>query len=298
MKLVPAIIIAVALLIAPVLWIVLPRALDLGRKPVLGPEADAASIAAAVEDVIIENLNQENQVILLQESVEALRETVEKLSARVQKLEAEVAQAMVFGGRTQGGGTGGSQAPIGEIEGNEYTEVVLIFDRTNFNKPLTVAGSSFIVEMLGKPREVLSDDCQPMTNPKLKGMLRTEQVGPVRVTMLEPALESLHTVFDNIKRADPKLHDLINTAGALCVRQIRGTSGRYSNHAFGLAVDLNINGQLDNFTDGKTQLGLTIIADFFHEEGWIWGAGFRREDSMHFEISKEKLQEWRAAGLI
>lgn len=297
MRLVPAIIIAVALLIAPVLWIVLPKALNLGRTPVLGPDADAASIAAAVEDVIIENLNQESQVLELQEVVQELTATVQRLSARVQTLEAEVSQLVVFGGQRQSL-DGGSQAPIGEIEDNEYTEVVLIQNRTGFNDPLTVASSSFIVDFLGKPREVLSDNCEPMTNEALKGMLRTEQVGPVRVTMLQPAIESLRTVFENIRRVDPKLHDLINTAGALCVRQIRGTSGRYSNHSFGLAVDLNINGRLDNFTDGKTQLGLIIIADFFHEEGWIWGAGFRREDSMHFEVSKEKLMEWRAAGLI
>lgn len=288
MRLIPAIIIAVALLIAPVLWIVLPKVLNSGSGTTLGPDA-------TVEDLVLEFLNQENQVYQLQEAVTALTATVEKLNARIQKLEAEVSQAMVFGGRSS---SGGSQDPIGELEAKEYTEVVLIQNRTGFNSPLSVAGSSFIVDLLGKPREVLSDNCEPMTNSKLKGLLRTEQVGPIRVTMVEPAIQSLTEVFENIRKVDPKLHDLINTAGALCVRQIRGTNGRYSNHSFGLAVDLNINGVLDNFTDGKTQLGLIIIADFFHEAGWIWGAGFRREDSMHFEVSKEKLLEWRSAGLI
>ena len=79
---------------------------------------------------------------------------------------------------------------------------------------------------------------------------------------------------------------------------IRGTNGRLSSHAFGLAIDLNIEGHLDNFTDGKTQLGLILLADFFREAGWIWGAGFSREDSMHFEVSREKLEEWRQEGLI
>jgi hypothetical protein len=65
-----------------------------------------------------------------------------------------------------------------------------------------------------------------------------------------------------------------------------------------LAVDLNIDGQLDNFTDGKTQLGLTIMADFFFAEGWVWGAGFRREDSMHFEISRRQLDAWVSEGLL
>ena len=52
------------------------------------------------------------------------------------------------------------------------------------------------------------------------------------------------------------------------------------------------------FYYGKTQLGLTLLADFFNKEGWIWGAGFGREDSMHFEVSREKLLQWRRLGQI
>lgn len=73
---------------------------------------------------------------------------------------------------------------------------------------------------------------------------------------------------------------------------------RLSTHSYGLAVDLNIDGHLDNFADGKTQLGLTILADFFRDEGWVWGAGFGREDSMHFEISRRQLDDWIAAGIL
>ena len=47
-----------------------------------------------------------------------------------------------------------------------------------------------------------------------------------------------------------------------------------------------------------TPAGLTILADFFHAEGWVWGAGFQREDSMHFEISRRQLDEWLAEGLL
>ncbi len=71
-----------------------------------------------------------------------------------------------------------------------------------------------------------------------------------------------------------------------------------STHSYGLALDLNIDGVLDNFTDGKTQLGLTILADFFNEEGWVWGAGFSREDSMHFEVSRKQLDQWLADGSL
>jgi hypothetical protein len=137
-----------------------------------------------------------------------------------------------------------------------------------------------------------------MTNPKLKSQLVVANVGPIRVSMLQPAVDSITRVFEKVKAADPDLYARINTAGSLCVRQIRGTRGRTSTHSFGLAVDLNIDGKLDTLGDGKTQLGLTILADFFNEEGWAWGAAWGREDSMHFEVSKQMLQQWRKEGKI
>jgi hypothetical protein len=115
---------------------------------------------------------------------------------------------------------------------------------------------------------------------------------------LQPAVDSLKRVFAKIEATDPDLYVRINTAGSLCVRQIRGTSQRTSTHSFGLSVDLNIDGQLDTLGDGRTQLGLTIMADFFREEGWIWGAGFTREDSMHFEASRDQVEKWIEEGSL
>ncbi|ARE41189.1 (acyl-carrier-protein) S-malonyltransferase [Rhodovulum sp. P5] len=179
-----------------------------------------------------------------------------------------------------------------------YAKVVLIADRQNVNRGITVATPAFLEEMFGKPREALSDQCEPMTNAKLKDLLKLEEVGPIRVNMLQPAIDSLRRVFQRIEDSDPDLYSLIDSSGSLCVRQIRGTVGRASTHAFGLALDVNIQGHLDTFADGRTQLGLILIADYFHEEGWVWGAGFSREDSMHFEVSKQQLLEWRDQGIL
>ncbi|MGB1425213.1 MAG: M15 family metallopeptidase, partial [Paracoccaceae bacterium] len=125
-----------------------------------------------------------------------------------------------------------------------------------------------------------------------------EQVGPVRVRLLKPAIDSLRQVFDTIQKVDPDLYARIKTAGSLCVRFIRGSTTSASTHAYGLALDLNIDGVLDTLGDGKTQLGLTILADFFRAEGWVWGAAWGREDSMHFEVSRNKLEEWIAQGML
>lgn len=179
-----------------------------------------------------------------------------------------------------------------------YAQVVLIANRRNVNDGLRIASPSYLESVFGKPRENLTSECQGMTNQRLASKLSTEQVGPVRVRMLRPALDSLRVVFEKIKATDPDLHDRINTAGALCVRHIRGATGRTSTHAFGLSLDLNIDGRLDRLGDGRTQLGLTILADFFRNEGWYWGAGFSREDSMHFEVSRDLVEKWIAEGKL
>lgn len=231
--------------------------------------------------------------------IEVLRKQIETLEADVQALRRQM-QDMATRPIPQGLAPGGSPAinhgPNAIID--NYAQVVLIAQRRRINEGLQVASPAFLKDFLGSPRDMLSDDCEEMTNPVLKGMLEVRQVGPVKVRMLAPALDSLERVLERVRATDEDLYNRINTSGSLCVRQIRGAIGLVSSHAFGLAVDLNIDGALDTLGDGKTQLGLTILADFFREEGWIWGAAFGREDSMHFEVSRELLEQWRAEGLI
>lgn len=218
----------------------------------------------------------------------ALGEEVAALGAELRRLAAERPPAPPSG------------VPPGAIGPGieDYAAVVLIPERRAANAGLTTAGPRFLEGFLGRPRPSYSDRCEPMTNPRLRAMLRTEEVGPIRVRMLQPAIDSLARIFERVRAMDPELHDRIGTAGSLCVRQIRGSRGRASSHSFGLAVDINIDGVLDKLGDGRTQLGLLLVADLFRQEGWIWGAAWRREDSMHFEVARETLEAWRAEGLI
>ena len=280
MRYLPAIIVAIALVLAPAIWVGLNYLLS--EEDFQGSAVDSG---ARIE-------------------IEMLRQQVEDLQNRQKSLEGELAGLAAGAARGQFTPTSpeDEDAVFRSTGPNEivdaYAQVVLIANRTSVIRGLEVAGSRYLEAKLGRPRETLSDDCQPMTNPELSSKLVLEQVGPIRVRMLRPAVDSLRRVFENVRSADPDLYARINTSGSLCVRRIRGTSNSLSTHSYGLAVDLNIDGQLDNFTDGKTQLGLTILADFFHAEGWVWGAGFRREDSMHFEISRRQLDEWLAQGLL
>ena len=237
------------------------------------------------------------EIEVLRSQIEALTEQVVQLEKKIGEVEA-AARAPVSVLPPDGG----SVEEIPRDGPNQivdaYAQIVLIANRRNVNKGLRIASPSYLESVFGKPRAVLTDKCQGMTNARLAAKLVTEEVGPIRVRMLTPAIESLRNVFEKIRQTDQDLYDRINTAGALCVRHIRGAPGRTSTHAFGLSLDLNIDGQLDRLGDGKTQLGLTILADFFKEEGWYWGAGFSREDSMHFEVSRDKVEKWIAEGKL
>ncbi len=281
MRPVPIILGAILLLSVPLVWLGLREVLPRGAGTIVSGGAGIDS-GARIE-------------------IEALRQQVEALGAEIGEMRADIATlaarpVIAPAAPDFDGASVPSSGPNAIIDA--YAQVVLIANRREVNRGITVAGPRFLEEFLGRPRETLSDRCEPMTNPTLKALLITEQVGPIRVSMLRPALDSLKRIFANIEATDPDLYARINTAGALCVRQIRGTQGRTSTHSFGLAVDLNIDGVLDTLGDGKTQLGLTIIADFFNEEGWVWGAAFGREDSMHFEVSRQQLETWRADGKI
>ncbi|MEJ6707999.1 MAG: M15 family metallopeptidase [Amylibacter sp.] len=280
MRFLPYIIIgAILLLVAPLLWLAIQSMDDGGSDfKASGPGIDSG---ARIE------------IEVLRQQVEGLKAQIEELRKEVGNIETSAVSSSTAQSIDQPVVKDGPNAIL-----DAYAKVVLIANRRKVNPGINVASPTFLEQFLGRPREVLSDNCEPMTNPKLKKLLVLENIGPIRVRMLQPAADSIKRVFAKVQAVDPDLYARINTSGSLCVRQIRGTRGRTSTHAFGLAVDLNIDGRLDNFADGKTQLGLTILADFFREEGWVWGAGFSREDSMHFEVSKQMLEQWRKEGKI
>jgi hypothetical protein len=284
-RIVPALIIALGLLLAALVVVFAPRFLPGGG----GEQAGSLTVDSQARI----------EIELLRGEIAAARDGIALLAERLGAIENEVASIprSPVAPQTDGGFAIAPRTGPNEIA-DSYAQVVLVADRRNLNVGLTVPTSRFLIEMLGNPRDSYNDDCQPMTNPRLAGLVETRRVGPVEVTMLDPALDSLERIFANIEAADPDLYARINTAGALCVRYIRGSRSSVSTHSFGLALDLNIDGHLDVLGDGQTQLGLTILADFFNAEGWVWGAAYGREDSMHFEVSQEKVREWVGAGLF
>ena len=175
------------------------------------------------------------------------------------------------------------------VKDNSLTSVVPRSTLGPLNSGLKALSNTYMLEHLGKPRETFSTDCKPVTNATLKKNIKTASVGPFSVTGLAPAVDSLRLVMADIKTAHPEVYKALGSAGMLCCRYVRGSTTSISNHSWGTAVDLTINGVLDKRGDGKVQRGLALIAPIFNKHGWYWGAGFPTEDAMHFEIGRDLL---------
>lgn len=187
----------------------------------------------------------------------------------------------------------GAQVPLPPKDGNMTTPVARPPANT-FNIGLKAVSNQMMKSMFGMPRDSFTQDCQPMNNAALKRNVVTDNVGSFKATGLRPAVASLKQVYGEIAGALPQLAPRIGTAGMLCCRLQRRSKTAVSNHSWGTAIDLTINGVLDKYGDGKVQYGLTLIAPIFNRHGWYWGAAFGTEDGMHFEASVELANKIKA----
>ncbi|ONG59169.1 hypothetical protein BKE38_00405 [Pseudoroseomonas deserti] len=177
-----------------------------------------------------------------------------------------------------------------------YSDLVALPDPANA-AGVDSAKQKTMLSLLGNPRSPLPQDCglEP-SNPLIKSLIVKAHVGPFTARGLAPAVESLTAVMADIKSAHPDLHDRLGNMGMLCVRHVRGNPQAISNHSWGTAIDLTIDGKLDARGDGRVQHGLTLLAPIFNRRKWFWGAAFGTEDGMHFEASDGLVREWAAAG--
>jgi Putative peptidoglycan-binding domain-containing protein len=176
------------------------------------------------------------------------------------------------------------------------TDVIAI--PSNINPGLNGTRNGHMLSLLGNPRSSYDQECRPVTNMALKPRMKTQSVGPFNATGFDLALASLRAVMTDIKAEQRTVYEALGTAGMLCCRYVRGSASAISNHAWGTAIDLKINGVLDRRGNNKVQYGLTLIAPIFNRHKWYWGAGFPIEDGMHFEVSLQLLREWRDEGLL
>jgi len=168
---------------------------------------------------------------------------------------------------------------------------------TGINVGVSNAKQATMLGLLGNPRNDYDDVCREVTNPTLKARIELASVGPFRVQGLKPAVASLNEILSEIAVTQPDVHAGLGSAGMLCARLVRNTTTHaISNHSWGSAIDLTLDGILDTRGDNLVQEGLTRIAPVFNRHGWFWGAGLSTEDAMHFEAGDGLIRKWRADG--
>lgn len=165
----------------------------------------------------------------------------------------------------------------------------------SINAGLNGTKNALMSSLLGNPRGWYDQDCRSVTNAALQARMVTQNVGPFNVTGLDKAVASLRAVMTDIQAQQPAVFNALSSAGMLCCRNVRGSTTAISNHSWGTAIDLKISGVLDSPGNDKVQFGLTLIAPIFNSHQWYWGAGFPREDGMHFEVSKQLLSTFESA---
>lgn len=183
----------------------------------------------------------------------------------------------------------------------QYTRLVPKPSPSSINSGLSNLKASTCRRVFGDPtKEKAGTTCAPVSklNQRLRAKIVTEDVGPFKVTGHKAAVDSLRRVFLHVKAADPELYESLGSAGMLCARLVRGSKTTWSNHSWGMAVDLTIDGKLDARGDDMVQHGLLTLYKFFHREGWFWGAEFNTEDAMHFEVAEETFLAWERQGLL
>ena len=169
---------------------------------------------------------------------------------------------------------------------------------SNLNPGVNSAKQTTMLALLGNPRSSFDATCREVTNPALKALIEIASVGPFKVQGLRPAVAALKVILEEIRTKVPDVHAGIASAGMLCARLVRGSEHAISNHSWGTAIDVTLDGILDTRGDNLVQEGLTRIAPIFNARGWFWGAGFRTEDAMHFEAGDDLIRQWHAQGQL
>src|SRR5579885_2058441 len=141
------------------------------------------------------------------------------------------------------------------------------------NVGLQPASEDTMRSLLGQPVGALTADAcnNDLASDTVRRLRETRDFGLFRVTGIKPALDSLATIFAAVKAQNPGLFAAIGSDGMLCVRLRRPTSGvpttAISNHAWGTAIDITIDGVADTVRDDQVQKGIALLIPFFNAEG-------------------------------
>ncbi len=182
-------------------------------------------------------------------------------------------------------------APVAPaVVGANYKQRLPLPERGTINVGLQSPSNREMQRLLGEPRNSYGQDCRSPTNERIKAVLDSVQFGSTLVHGIRPAVASLRHVIADIQREQPDLYRHLGSAGMMCCRHQRGSNTAVSNHSWGTAIDVAIDGVAEPWGERDVWLGLSLISPIFNRHGWYWGAGYRRStDCHHFECGSALL---------
>ena len=190
-----------------------------------------------------------------------------------------------------------------EAVADKYMEPVDLDGLLPINDGLSSAKEETMVSILGSPQMPLTTSSQPeRASALVKRNQELRRMSPqFRLTGLKPALDDIQLVLAKAFAAFPDLERVLSTEGMLSVRLRKPTSGapstKISNHSWGTAVDFKIKGaEAPGNTGDSVPRFIAILIPLFNAVGWYSGVGFR--DSMHFEVSEQRIRKWSDDGIL
>jgi hypothetical protein len=188
---------------------------------------------------------------------------------------------------------GASRAEIAR----HYMQRVDLAGLLPINRGLSSAQEQTMISLLGPPRRPLTTVGQnERASDPVKRNVVTERMSPLfRLQGLKPAIADLKAVLVQAFAAEPDLERVLSTEGMLSVRMRKPTDGsvstKISNHAWGTAVDFKIVGfDAPANTRQTVPRFIAILIPLLNTTGWYSGVAFH--DTMHFEVSEERIANW------
>ncbi|MBF9034429.1 hypothetical protein HKCCE2091_09270 [Rhodobacterales bacterium HKCCE2091] len=171
-----------------------------------------------------------------------------------------------------------------------------VLDPASVNGDLCPARSAINAALIGLPSGYFGGQSTPPQSLGFAKMLETADLGPFTATGLAPAIRALRAIVTDISLETPDLYDRIGCTEMLGCRKVRGSHSVISNHSWGIAIDLTIDGLAE--TDGSDEVmdALLRLWPIFNRHGFYWGYAFGLADALHFEASDQLVRSWAEAG--
>lgn len=86
----------------------------------------------------------------------------------------------------------------------------------------------------------------------------------------------------------------LSHSGVMQCRLARGTDHVISNHAWGIAIDLKLDGE----TMPEVDCDVVRLAKVMAAQGLVWGLAYGAANALHFEASAAMVRDWADRGVI